>query len=111
MLTPYRIERRGPEVLRSQLALEVGLALYAALSALLLIRVTFLFTGIGGLNGAGRVVFAASDPLLAPFGLIPAAQRPLLGSATLGDLTALGLVVLIPLTLLMRNRSRQPNPG
>lgn len=97
--------RGGPEALRSQLALEVGLVVYAALSSLLLIRVALRLIGIGDLTWTGQIVFSITDPLLAPLGLFAAASRPLAGEATLGDLTALGIIALIPLTLLFRDRA------
>jgi len=87
------------------LALEVGLAIYALLAALLLVRVAFLAVGISELVWAGATVYALTNPLILPFTFFEVARQPLLGRATLGDLTALGLVVLVPLTLLVRDRA------
>lgn len=105
MITPPRLDRRGPVAIRSQLALEVALVVYAALAALLLVRVVFKAAEVSSLVWAGSVVFALSDPLLVPFGLFSPSRLPLLGDATLGDLTLLGLFVLLPLALAIQDGS------
>lgn len=104
MIPPPRLGRRGPEVLRSQLALEVALVAYAAIAALLLLRVVFKAVEISPLVWAGSAVFALSDPLLIPLGFFAPARFPLLGDATLGDITLLGLLVLVPLALASQDR-------
>jgi len=98
------LEPRGNEAIRSQLAAEVALAAYSFVVAALLVRVAFKLFGVGDLVWTGGVVYALTDPLFAPFRLIPAARRYILAEATLADLTVLGLAVLVPLLLLIRRR-------
>ena len=106
MIPPPRLGGRQGQVLRSQLALEVALAAYALVAALVVIRVVSKLIGISPLVWTGQALYAVSAPLVAPFAVFPAARRPLLGGADLADLTAVGIVALIPLVLLIGDRRR-----
>lgn len=106
MIAPPRSDRRRAEILRSQLALEVALAAYAAMAALTLLRVVFKLIRISDLVWLGATLYGVTDIFLAPFMVLPVGQRPLLADATLADITALGVVTLVPLALLARDRRR-----
>jgi hypothetical protein len=106
MIPPPRLGGRQGQVLRSQLALEVALAAYALVAALVVIRVVSKLIGISPLVWTGQALYAVSAPLVAPFAVFSAARRPLLGGADLADLTAVGIVALIPLVLLIGDRRR-----
>jgi len=103
ILPPFSPTKRGGEVLRSQLALEVALAAYSLIAALMLLRLLFKLSCVSAFVWSGQVVYRLTDPLLFPFAAVQVAQRPLLGAATLADLTGIGLVSLIPIILLIRN--------
>ncbi len=104
MIAPPRLGRRGPEVLRSQLALEVALVTYSGVTALLLTRVLFKIAAVSPLAWSGSTVYALSDPLLFPFRFVAPASRPVFAGATLGEITLLGFLALLPLALSIRHR-------
>jgi hypothetical protein len=97
-----RASRRAAQVARSQLAVRLGLALYAALATLIALRCLVLLLGLAQSVWSVEAILALSSPLLLPFAAVPAAQRPLLGGATLADLSAALIVLVLPLPFLGR---------
>ncbi len=106
MIDPTRLGRRGPQVRRSQVALEVVLTLYALVGAALVLRLVFLALGVDDRVWAGATIYNLTDRVVWPLTLLPGAERPLLGDAALPDLTVVAAVALVPVGLLARHRSR-----
>ncbi len=106
MIDPTRIGRRGPQVRRSQVALEVALTVYALIGAALLLRLVFLALGVDDRVWAGATIYAVTDSIVWPLRLLPGAERPLLGDAALPDLTVVAAVALVPVAFLASGRSR-----
>ncbi len=106
MIDPSRLGRRGPQVRRSQVALEVALTVYALVGAALVLRLVFQVIGVDDRVWAGAAVYNLTDRLVWPLTLLPGADRPLLGDAALPDLTAVVAVALVPVAFLARDRSR-----
>lgn len=93
---------------RSHSATEMGILLAAILGALLTLRVLFAAVGVGDRVLAGAVVFGISAPLVMPLELAPAGRRPVLGDATLADVTAAALAVAVPFYIVGRPRRVPP---
>ena len=100
MIYQGRSTRRAAQVARSQLAVRLGIALYAVLCAALALRCAVLVFGLPDTVWSVRVILAASQPIVAPLSFIPAGSRMVLGSATLSDLTAAVVFLVLPLPLI-----------
>lgn len=105
MSQPFRLGSRNTEVLRSQLAVEVALTAYAAIAALLVARLVILVLAVPQWIWIRETVGILTDIFVWPLTLIPGATRPLLGDAGLPDFTVVGLMALVPLLLIARNRN------
>ena len=101
-----RLGGRNVQVLRSQLALEVALTVYAAVVAALLVRLGLLALAIPARVWSGEVVYAATAPFVAPLTRLPGGTAGIFGAATLADVTTFVIFALVPLVLLARDRSR-----
>ncbi|MCA9877445.1 MAG: hypothetical protein KC442_06680 [Thermomicrobiales bacterium] len=97
-----RTSRRSARVARSQLATRLGLALYAALTTIIALRCLVLFLSLPASVSSVSTILAVSSPVVWPFRLLPVAERAVLGSATLADLTAVLILVALPLPFLGR---------
>lgn len=106
MNQPPRLGGRRVQVLRSQLALEVALTVYALIGAALIVRLALRLLNVPARVWAGESVYAVTDPLLWPLQRLPGGDRGLLGAATLADVTGVAIVALVPLALIVRDRSR-----
>jgi len=106
MIELPRPRRGDAQEVRSQVMLELCLNLYALIGALLVARFLLLALGVGSRVWVGRAVYRFTDPLLMPFKLLPGAATPMIGAATLADLTLVAVVVLVPLGLLARTGKR-----
>ncbi len=105
MIEPPRLDRGdGSGGARSQLAFELLLNAYAVIAALLIVRCLLKIEEISSRVWAGSTIYGATGPLLLPLNLLPGAERPLLGDATLADLTAIFLLLLVPLWLVAHRR-------
>lgn len=104
MIYQRRANRRAAQVARSQLAVRLGLAVYAALCAAILIRTAVLVFAFPATVWTARSVLTASEPILLPLRLAPVADRAVLGNATLADFTALLVLFAIPLLLIGKQR-------
>jgi hypothetical protein len=89
-------------VARSQLATRLGLALYAGLTTLVALRCLVLFFSMPLSVSSVSTILAISNPIVLPFRLLPVAERAVLGSATLADLTAVLILLALPLPFLGR---------
>ena len=97
-----RSSRRAARVARSQLATRLGLALYAGLTTLVAMRCLVLFFSMPASVSSVSTILAVSSPIVLPFRLLPVAERAVLGSATLADLTAVLILLALPLPFLGR---------
>ncbi|MFN8676180.1 MAG: hypothetical protein U0Z70_07380 [Thermomicrobiales bacterium] len=97
-----RSSRRSARVARSQLATRLGLALYAGLTTVVAMRCLVLFFSLPASVSSVSTILAISDPIVLPFRLLPVAERAVLGSATLADLTAALILLALPLPFLGR---------
>ena len=96
----------------SQIALEVVVNLYAAVAVLFVARAVLLVADVDSRVWIGRSIYRFTDPIVAPLGLLPGADRTFIGQFGLADFTVLALVVLIPLSLsLRRGRAEAPLRG
>lgn len=102
-----RTNRRAAQVVRSQLALRLGLAFYAAASALIALRLVILALSFPDSVWTVKTLLAISAPLVLPFTLLPVGQRTIIGSATLSDLTAALILCALPLPF-VSSRMRGP---
>jgi len=94
---PNRSIRRPVQVVRSQLALRLGLAIYAVLSVAAILRFAVLVLDFPGTVTTVRTIVLASAPLALPFAILPGADRVILGSATMSDITATLIILAAPL--------------
>jgi hypothetical protein len=92
-------------VARSQLALRLGLALYAALCTAVALRTVVLLLGFPGSVETVGAIVSISDPIVAPLKLVPGAARPVVGSATLADLTTAVILLAVPMPFLGRREA------
>jgi hypothetical protein len=97
-----RSSRRPARVARSQLATRLGLALYAGLTTIVAMRCLVLFFSLPASVSSVSTILAVSSPIILPFRLLPVAERAVLGSATLADLTAVLILLALPLPFLGR---------
>lgn len=106
MIYHRRTSRHAAQVARSQLAVRLGLAVYSAFCAAILLRTAVLVFQFPETVWTARLILMVSSPIALPFRLVPAANRTVLGDATLADVTALLVLFAIPLLLIgRRNRS------
>ena len=106
MIELPRPRRGAPQVVRSQVALELCLNLYALLGVAIVARCLLLALGVDRRLWIGGLVYRLTDPLALPLTLLPGAARTLVGELALPDLTLLALLVLIPLGALARGPRR-----
>jgi hypothetical protein len=101
-----RSGRGATQIARSQLAVRLGIAVYAALCAAAVLRCAVLILALPESVSSVGAILSLSAPLIRPLTLVPPANRVVAGSATLSDLTATLLLLALPLALLGR-RQRQ----
>jgi hypothetical protein len=101
---PSRSTRRPVQVVRSQLALRLGLAIYAVLAVAAVLRCAVLVLDFPGTVATVRAILVASAPIALPFAILPGADRVIIGSATMADLTATLIILAAPL-LVVGSRS------
>ena len=102
MIEPPRLRRRGPQVQRSQLALELALNAYALFGALVLVRLILLLLGVDDRVWIGETIYGVTDPFFWPLTRLPGGTRRLVGDVTLPDVTMVALLALVPLGLMAR---------
>lgn len=104
MIQQRRDSRQAAQVARSQLGVRLGLALYAAIAAAIALRCLVLVFAFPATVWTVKAILTASSPLIVPLSPVPGAQRIIVGSATLADLTAALVLLAVPLLLLGRRR-------
>lgn len=91
--------RRRVQEERSQVAMEVLLALYAILATIVLIRTVLVLLGITDRIWVGSFIYGLTAPVTDALAIVPGFSHELLGPLTMVELILLGLVVLFPLGL------------
>jgi hypothetical protein len=99
-----RSGRGATQFARSQLAVRLGIAVYAALCAAAVLRCVVLIVALPESVWSVGTILSLSSPIIKPLTLLPPANRVVIGSATLSDLTATLLLVALPLALLGRRQ-------
>ena len=97
-----RAGHRSVQVARSQLAVRLGIFLYAAVCAVVALRCAVLILQFPDTVWTVRSILAVSAPLLRPIQIIPGASRVLVGEATLADFTVALVLSAAPLVILAR---------
>jgi len=99
-----RSGRSPARTTRSQLAVRLVVAVYAALCAAIALRCAVLVLDLPATVWSVGAILSASAPVVRPFTVVPAASRVVVGSVTLSDLTATLLLLALPLALLGRGQ-------
>ena len=92
----------------SQIALEIIIYLYALFCVVVVARIALHIGAVDSRVWIGHLVYRFTDPLANPFQLLPGANRDLIGTLNLPDLTILAIAILIPLGLSLRRSSDEP---
>ncbi|MBA2521243.1 MAG: hypothetical protein H0V24_16415 [Chloroflexia bacterium] len=79
----------------------------ALAGAFILLRLVFKLLSVPGRVWTGGLVYWITDPLLWPLTLFPASDRAFLGEATLKEVTAVALILMVPLVLAARAQAGQ----
>lgn len=90
---------RQNQTLRSQVATELLLNGYAAVAAVIVLRLVMEVVGVSRHVWFGRIVYRVTDPVVNALARFPGAGQTVVGSLTMVDLTLLALVILFPLGL------------
>ena len=99
---PPHPQRPGAaQEIRSQVALELILNAYAVGGALILFRGLLKSLEVDRQLWVGAAIYGVTNLVARPLGLIPGADRTLIGDLTVADATLLAGVVLFPLGLLI----------
>ena len=104
MIYQGRAGRRPTHTARSELAVRLGIAVYAALCVAIALRLVVLMLDLPASVWSVDAILSASAPVVLPFTVVPAASRVVIGAVTLSDLTATSLLLALPLALLGRRR-------
>ena len=105
MIYQGRAGRGATQFARSQLAVRLGIAVYAALCAAAILRCSVLILALPASVSSVGTILSLSSPIFNPLRVVPHAQRVVAGAATLSDLTATLLLLALPLALLGRRQS------
>ncbi|MFN8591362.1 MAG: hypothetical protein U0031_07850 [Thermomicrobiales bacterium] len=108
MIQRSRSGRRGGGIVRSQLALRLGLAFYALLCTALALRCMALILSFPPTVSSVSAILAITDLIVKPLHHAPGASRMIIGNATLADLTAAIVLLVAPLPLIGFRTARQP---
>ena len=104
MIYQGRSSRGAAHIPRSQLALRLAIAVYAALCCAVALRCAVLALALPGGVWSVSAILAVSSPIIVPLAIVPGANRVVVGALTLSDLTATLLLLALPLALLGRRR-------
>jgi hypothetical protein len=104
MIYQGRAGRGATQIARSQLAVRLGIAVYAALCTAAILRCAVLILALPESVSSVGTILSLSSPIIKPLTVVPPAQRDVAGAATLADLTATLLLLALPLALLGRRQ-------
>jgi len=99
-----RSGRGATQIARSQLAVRLGIAVYAAVCAAAMLRCAVLILEFPMSVWSVGTILSLSSPIVRPLTVVPPANRVVAGAATLADLTATLLLLALPLALLGRRQ-------
>lgn len=99
-----RSGRGAAHIARSQLALRLAIAVYAALCCAVALRCAVLALALPDGVWSVSAILAVSSPIILPLTVVAPASRVVVGALTLSDLTATMLLLALPLALLGRRR-------
>jgi hypothetical protein len=106
VIEPPRLPGGTSQEIKSQIALELLLNVYAVVGALVLLRTLLLTIGVDDQLWLGSTIYRLSDPIVKPLTLLPGSNVTLFQSLTIADLTLMAGVVLFPLGIYARGTSR-----
>jgi hypothetical protein len=106
MIYQGRSSRSAAHIARSQLAVRLGIAVYAAVCCAVALRCTVLTLALPASVWSVGTILSISSPVIVPLTVVPPASRVVVGAVTLSDLTAMLLLLALPLALIGR-RQRQ----
>ena len=104
MIYQGRSGRAAAQIARSQLAVRLGIAVYAALCAAVALRCAVLILALPQSVWSVGAILSLSSPIILPLTVVPPANRVVVGTVTLSDLTAMLLLLALPLALLGRRQ-------
>lgn len=104
MIEPVGLRRAASRASRSTTAVELALNVFAAAGALLVVRLLLLILDVSARVWAGMTVYRITNPMVRPIEFIPGAQRHVIGAASLADVTAIAILLMVPLWLIARSR-------
>lgn len=105
MIDPALRER--PRIGSSQLAMELMLTAYAAISAIILLRTVLVALDMSDRIWIGSFIFGITDHVTTLLDKLPGASTEIVLNLSVSDLTLLAPVVLFPLGLIaMGGRNR-----
>lgn len=104
MIYQGRSGRGSAHIARSQLALRLAIAVYAALCCAVVLRCAVLALALPDSVWSVGAILSVSSPIILPLTVVPPASRVVVGAVTLSDLTATLLLLALPLALLGRHR-------
>lgn len=106
MIGPPRLSRRNAQVVRSQFALELMLSALALAGGLVTLRLVFKVLSVPERVWTGSLIYSVTDRLVWPLTLLPGADRPVLAEASLSEVTAVAIFLMLPLLFAVRTRGR-----
>ena len=106
MIYQGRSGRGAAQIARSQLAVRLGIAVYSAFCAAVVLRCAVLILALPESVWSVGAILSLSSPIVMPLTIAPPANRVVVGAVTLSDLTATLLLIALPLALLGRRQRR-----
>ena len=104
MIYQGRSGRGAAHTTRSQLAVRLGIAVYAALCCAVVLRCAVLALALPATVWSVGMILSVSSPVILPLTAVPPASRVVVGAVTLSDLTAMLLLLALPLALAGRRQ-------
>lgn len=90
---------RQSQTLRSQVATELLLNVYAVIASLILLRLVLEVLDVSNRVWFGGIIYRVTDPVVNVLAVFPGARQQVVGSLTMVDMTLVALVILFPLGL------------
>lgn len=104
MIYQGRAGTGATHIARSQLAVRLGIAVYAAICCTIALRCTVLTLDLPASVWSVGAVRSLSSPIVRPLTVVPPANQVVVGALTLSDLTAALLLLALPLALVGRRQ-------
>jgi hypothetical protein len=98
-MIPLQPTRRSSRRIQPQLALEALLTAFALVFAALLLRLVLRLAAVNERAWTRATVDHLTAPFVWPLAHLPGGRRPIIGDATLPDLTVVAICVLLLLIL------------